>query len=467
MAEKKRPLKWSILLGCVLFITLLCLLLSIATYHEYRNSLYKRYEAYITDVLHYVNANIDVDDLKECLEAGEKSAKYEELQRLLDTVKDTHKIDFLYIIIPVHPGEGDNIMNVIAAMSAYEKEYQPENEVQLGGLTGDSYPAETAAKYYNARNANGIVFFEEVAEWGDDYTGIIPLRTSDGAFFAELCVDVPVQEIHETIRSHMLMNVILIVGLGILFTLLFIFWSTHFIVTPIQKLEKSVVGFATQSHGHHDLTMKDPHIHTNNEIESLASAVVKMADDIKVYVTEIVEAEKEAEEMRLVASEMSELANKDSLTGIKNKTAYDIAVRKIEQEISDGKAVFGVVMADLNDLKRINDVYGHDKGNEAICALSKLICAVYAHSPVFRIGGDEFVAIIKGQDYDNAAALAQKFRQQIAALSGKPWEKISAALGYAKYDGRGGYDAVFKLADQRMYEEKNRMKKARHDLSKG
>ena len=214
---KQKPLKESIMLGCILFITVLCLLLGLTTYHEYRNALYDRYEAYISDLLTYVGSSVDVDDLQTCLKSGEKSEKYMELQSFIDHVKDTHKIDFLYIIIPQHPGEHDNIMNVIAAMSTYEKEYLPENEVELGELTGDSYPAETAAKYYNAINADGIAFFEEVSEWGDDYTGILSLHTSDGAFFAELCVDVPVQEIHETIQSHMIVTSSMIIILGLVF----------------------------------------------------------------------------------------------------------------------------------------------------------------------------------------------------------------------------------------------------------
>lgn len=132
--RKNRPLKRSIIIGCILFITILSLLLGLMTYHEYSKELFSRYEAYITDMLTYVSANIDVDDMKDCLEKGEKSEKFDQLQAFMDLVKDTHRIDFLYVIIPVHPGEHDNIMNVIAAMSAHEKE-DPETypPVILGG----------------------------------------------------------------------------------------------------------------------------------------------------------------------------------------------------------------------------------------------------------------------------------------------------------------------------------------------
>lgn len=448
----RRPLKQSILLGCVLFIMLLCVILGFVTYREYERALYRRYEAYISDLLTYVSANIDVDDLKACLESDTKSEKYKELQSFIDLVKDTHKIDFLYIIIPLHPGEHDNIRNVIAAMSAYEKEYEPENEVALGGLTGDSYPAETAAKYYDAMGRDGIVFFEEVAEWGDDYTGILSLYTSDGAFFAELCVDVPVQEIHETVRSYMLVTLTMIIALGLLFMFVFISWSTHNIVAPIQKLEKSLAGFVSRAHGQ-TLAMENPDIHTNNELEALSEAVMRMADDINDYVAEVVEAER-------VAAEMRELANRDALTGIRNKGAFTAVIQELQDRIDWGEtAVFAIGVFDCDNLKSINDRYGHDKGDIYLKTASALICRVFKHSPVFRIGGDEFAVVLTGEDFENREQLEEQFAaesRKIRSAAENEWEQVRVTEGIAVFDpltDRTVSD-VARRADLTMYEKK-------------
>lgn len=450
---RKKTMKKSIMLGCILFITVLCLLLGITTYREYRRALYDRYEAYITDVLKYVAANIDVEDMKDCLEKGEKSEKFNKLQDFLDLFKDNHKIDFLYVVIPQHPGEHDNIMNVIAAMAEFEKE-DPEKypPVVLGGLTGDSYPAETAAKYYNAMDQDDIVFFEEVAEWGDDYTGILSLRTSDGAFFAELCVDVPIQEIHDTIRSHMMVNLALIIALGLLFMLSFIFWSTHNIVTPIRTLERSVKGFASRNHGQ-KLIMEDPDIHTNNEVESLAAAVMKMADDINDYVTEVVEAEH-------VASEMRELATRDPLTGIRNKAAFASCMQELQEGADRGvQAEFAIAVFDCDDLKGINDRFGHDKGDEYLKAASRLICRVFAHSAVFRVGGDEFTAVLMNEDFENRSSLADRFYNESSRINKETkneWDRVHTAVGIAAFDpqiDRTVSDTV-RRADKLMYENK-------------
>jgi diguanylate cyclase (GGDEF)-like protein len=438
--------------GSVLFITVLCLLLGITSYHEYKKALYNRYEAYITDVLDFAASSIDVDDLKLCLEKGEKSDKFDRLQELFDQIKDTHKIDFLYVIIPLHPGEHDNIMNVIAGMSSYEKEYVPENVVELGELTGDSYPAATAAKYYNAMNKEDIVFFEEFAEWGDDYTGIKSLYTSDGEFFAELCVDVPVQEIHDTIRSHMIADIAVIIVLGVLFMLAFITWSTRRIVKPIQRLEKSVSGFVSKSQGE-ELRMEDPGIHTNNEIGSLASSVMKMADDINDYVGKVVEAER-------VAAEMRDLASRDTLTGFRNRAAFASYIQELQEQIDhEEKLEFAVAVFDCDDLKGINDQYGHEKGDEYLKTTSRLICSVFKNCSVFRIGGDEFAAVLQSEAYENRADMVDQFYSESDTINGtaqNEWEFVHAAVGIAVYEpeiDQTVSDTV-RRADKIMYDNK-------------
>ncbi|MBR3504092.1 MAG: GGDEF domain-containing protein [Clostridia bacterium] len=131
---------------------------------------------------------------------------------------------------------------------------------------------------------------------------------------------------------------------------------------------------------------------------------------------------------------------------------------KLAEEIRQGVARFGIVIVDMNDLKKLNDTYGHECGNDAIRTTCSIICEVFAHSPVFRFGGDEFVVIIKGRDYDHIEERAAQFRRAAEAADGQPWEKVNAALGYALYDGEETVEAVFRSADYRMYEKKKEMK---------
>ena len=126
-------------------------------------------------------------------------------------------------------------------------------------------------------------------------------------------------------------------------------------------------------------------------------------------------------------------------------------------------------MVDLNFLKKINDSCGHDKGNKTIRKLSELICAVFTHSPVFRVGGDEFVIILRGADYANCDELIGRFESAINEIAEdntlEPWEKISAAIGAAFYDETidNNLDSVFRRADHLMYDRKKAMKAVRTD----
>lgn len=469
MEKYNKPLQRSILLGCMLFIVPLSLILGIVTYIEYRHALYARYEEYIGDMLKYNAGMINVDDIQQCLETGKKSEHFEDIQERLDLLRDTCDIHFIYMIIPLNTTGYDNIMNVMAGASQEEKETIPDQLVVLGGLTADAYSPETAAKYYNAINTQGeISFFKETSAWGTDYTGTLPLVNSKGEFFALLCVDVPVDTIYSTIRRFAIANILLVLLLATMFILVFISWISRNVVKPIKLLEGSAVNFAKRSHRQRsleELTFEIPEIHTDNEVESLAHAIVKMADDMKDYVSDVIEAEREAEKMKNKATLMSELANKDALTGIKNMTAYDYEVELLEKRMQEGAVEFGVVMVDLNWLKRINDSYGHDKGNVSLQRLSSLLCNVFSESSVFRIGGDEFVAIVVGRDYHEIKEREKTFfallDRQGDVKNMKPWEHISASMGYSLYDPDTDtcFNDVFERADKAMYANKMHMHK--------
>ena len=105
--------------------------------------------------------------------------------------------------------------------------------------------------------------------------------------------------------------------------------------------------------------------------------------------------------------------------------------------------------------------------NLAIKKLCSIVCEVFAHSPVFRIGGDEFVVILENHDYDNFAVLKEDFNARLKALANDPdlapWEKVSASIGIALYNPQldSSAENVFRRADKAMYIRKKEMKASR------
>ena len=129
--------------------------------------------------------------------------------------------------------------------------------------------------------------------------------------------------------------------------------------------------------------------------------------------------------------------------------------RMIEQEtVRD----FAIVAFDVNGLKRTNDVYGHSAGDELLKSACSLICETYSHSPVFRIGGDEFVAILNGKDYGIREELFRKFGDII--VNNIKEGKVVVAHGMSEYlcGEDNVIQDVFDRADELMYERKKKLK---------
>ena len=119
---------------------------------------------------------------------------------------------------------------------------------------------------------------------------------------------------------------------------------------------------------------------------------------------------------------------------------------------------FAIAICDVNGLKAINDTLGHEAGDAYIKEGCMLICHKFDHSPVFRIGGDEFVAILKGRDYENREELEGSFRQMIDENQRNG--KVVVASGMAIYTPGSdeSYNDVFKRADEMMYKRKQELK---------
>ena len=97
-----------------------------------------------------------------------------------------------------------------------------------------------------------------------------------------------------------------------------------------------------------------------------------------------------------------EVMRRDPLTNVNNRIAYDDKEKYFQSEINMGtNPDFAIAMFDVNNLKLINDSKGHDAGDSYLIRACRLICDVFKHSPVYRMGGDEFVAFLTGDDYEN------------------------------------------------------------------
>ena len=165
-----------------------------------------------------------------------------------------------------------------------------------------------------------------------------------------------------------------------------------------------------------------------------------------------IESEKELGSVR-------DMAHTDALTGVKNKRAYAEREEQLDLAIAEGTMEpCAIVVCDLNGLKHVNDTQGHKAGDEYIRSAAMLVCELFQHSPVFRIGGDEFVVILTGRDYGNRKELIGKLRETAQENIGTGKAVLSSGISeYRPGEDHRVHD-IFERADARMYENKHALK---------
>ena len=166
-----------------------------------------------------------------------------------------------------------------------------------------------------------------------------------------------------------------------------------------------------------------------------------------------------AKRMELQYRNAVDLANRDALTEVKNKRAYAQCEMELDNQIDAGKiSGFSIVICDLNGLKNVNDTLGHKAGDDFIKSGCKYICDTFDHSPVFRIGGDEFAIIVKGRDFERRDELMERFRTIMN--ENKQKGLVTVACGISDFDPVRDMRVqdVFERADALMYENKKFLK---------
>lgn len=179
-------------------------------------------------------------------------------------------------------------------------------------------------------------------------------------------------------------------------------------------------------------------------------------DEYRRELEELLERERQ---QRVELGSARRMAYTDPLTGVKSKNAYLEAEALMDAHVADGSAGdFAVVIFDLNGLKHINDTQGHETGDRYIVSACKLICKEFEHSPVFRVGGDEFVALLEGEDYEHRNELLSDFNERIEQNLRDGEVVVATGMAEHHRDDDSDCHEVFVHADERMYARKHELK---------
>jgi len=139
----------------------------------------------------------------------------------------------------------------------------------------------------------------------------------------------------------------------------------------------------------------------------------------------------------------------DTLTGFKTRKAYYNDIESMEQDEEKRKQAVGIVFADVNGLKEINDTLGHEAGDKLIASVAKKISTVFSGANKYRFGGDEFVIL----SFDESEEL---FHTKLKELEQMWGEDYSAAVGSVWLEYARDLEKSVAIADKMMYMDKSR-----------
>ena len=381
-------------------------------------------------------------------------ASYKSIQSYLHGVKDVNKdTDGVYVayvdyanklcVYLVYDQENE-IYPVGVVDALYEEDYPLVDDHMLGFV----------ASIYESENGEGMLC-----------TAGAPIVDDKGDVIGYALVDISMATIRSKQASSIVRLFLYLVATVVLLTMLGMLVVHFTLIKPVKTLQQAAKSYDVNEPEKTHEKFVNLKVNTHDEFSDLAENMRTMENDINTKISELVKTNDELVQSQRVARTMTELANKDGLTGVKNKLSYQKAIEALNDKIAHREEMqFGIAMVDLNYLKQINDEFGHNSGDAALVKLCNLICAIFAHSPVYRVGGDEFVVLLRNRDYHRADELIAIFNNKIDELWEDKelplYERISAAIGYAKYDIKKHNSAedVFKDADSNMYIRKRDMK---------
>ena len=352
-------------------------------------------------------------------------------------VRQTGEDEFVFTV-DADPGDpadfGENVLVTYAL-----------REAAKGTATVDSEPAQD--------------------EWGNFYSSYSPVYNSEGKIAGIIGVDFSTEWYDRQIREHMVSFVVILIMSVLIGGFVVVYFTgklrkrirdlnseLSMLSKDVDELTEEITSNAIYREGMeaYDLTtggdLQNKDAVYEDEIETLNRKLQSMHSEMKHYL-----------------DYMHVKAYQDALTGVGNTAAYQEKQQKIDGRIGAGPEAGFVTVAvfDINDLKKINDQYGHVAGDRIIQGAASAVADVFGIPQTFRIGGDEFAAVVLDISEEDMAACLGQVEERVSLFNEKRKGEggvLSISMGTASYDP--GLDASFRelfvRADETMYVNKNK-----------
>ncbi len=403
------------------------------------------------DISNTAAAMINGDDLARLTAEDAGSPKY---QRVMDTLKyfqDNIELEYIYCI-----------------MQKGEKEFTfgPDPTVEDPGEFGSPI-VYTDALYNASKGTAGVDEVPYEDEWGEFYSAYTPVYDSAGKVAGIVAVDFSAKWYRDRLT-----HLGLIVGgfiafaliVSVLLAILITSQYRKFFMALVRKMNDLSLGIETLIN-----EVVPERTDEHHHLFAASKAGSGMSDSMNILGEKIgLMQESLTKEIDIIRSH----AYLDGLTGMNNRTAYTEYLQILEKKLTENPdMVFTVAVFDINQLKVINDDFGHDAGDKLIIEISGAISEAFEGTRIYRTGGDEFVAILDEPDpSEKIAALKAIVARKNAEspILHDPSIEIGLSVGTATYDPSidRTYSEVFHRADNAMYADKRAFYQTHEDRRK-
>lgn len=192
------------------------------------------------------------------------------------------------------------------------------------------------------------------------------------------------------------------------------------------------------------------------EIILLQNTFNDLQQNLNKHILQLVHTEKEKEKEIAANLLLRELSYKDMLTGVYNRRRLEEELDRMINQSYPNHQAFSVILMDIDYFKKINDTYGHDKGDEVLKSISRIIQKELSPDEIFgRWGGEEFLIISAKSEFASVVHLGERIRTKIYDAILIPNHPISISLGIAEICSCDDKYSLFKRVDELLYKAKN------------
>lgn len=265
------------------------------------------------------------------------------------------------------------------------------NLTESGAFLGDSRPYDSQQYAVRDLLAN---YSPDISLEYERHTDIyIPIKSSYNVPVAYVVVGITTDTVKAEQQAYLLYLVLIITAITVFAGVILILFMNKNIMKPINAMTMAAGSYAENLEKNNDISpLQKIHIHTGDELERLCESMKKMENDILAYSARLLNA--------------TWNSNHDSMTQLYNKRYYNELLITLQEENN-----LGVVYLDIDNLKKMNDTFGHDEGDMVILRAANLIHRY--EEPGYeccRVGGDEFVVFLRTSSEENVRVLVDRLR---------------------------------------------------------